>query len=337
MTATEFDHAAELTELRRVNRQLQRDLLTAKAKTADLVEAVRDGARDAALIVGPPPPIKPVGKAAKKGKPEVAVVHASDWQWGKRTVSFDSAVAHHRVDLLATKVERLTTIQRADHPVIACHLLLGGDMVEGVQIFPGQAWEVDSTLYEQLFSCARGVEHLIRRLCAVFPSVEVWCEPGNHGRLGRKGDYPGQDNADNLLYAIVGERFAGDKRVRWHPPSGNFYQSPEVGSWRPLLVHGDEIKSFGGNTPAFGILRKCQAWASGVIPSFGDVFMGHFHTPMSLVMANGNLIRVNGTLESDNAYAKEFVAATGRPCQRLVFVEPGKGRVTADYLVYLDE
>jgi DNA repair exonuclease SbcCD nuclease subunit len=69
-------------------------------------------------------------------------------------------------------------------------------------------------------------------------------------------------------------------------------------------VHGDEIKSFGGNTPAFGILRKCNQWSTGVIPEpFSDVYMGHFHTPMTLTMANGGQIYVTGSPESENVYA----------------------------------
>jgi hypothetical protein len=203
-----------------------------------------------------------------------------------------------------------------------------------VAIFPGQAWEVDSTLYDQLFTAARIVEQLVVDLLAVFERVDVVCEYGNHGRLGRKGDFPGQDNIDLFMYRMVAERLT-DQRVSWQF-STDWRQLFQIGEYKALLVHGDEIKSFGGNTPAFGILRKATAWASGVVPEFADVYLGHFHTPMTLTMPNGGQIYVTGSPESDNPYAAEFVAARGRPSQRLHFIDPAAGRVSASYLVWLD-
>lgn len=322
-------------ELRRTTQRLARQLAIAKHRSDEMVQAVYQAARDAAVIMGNPPPVPVPKKDRRKATPEVAIVHASDFQVGKKTVSFDTEVAAHRVELLGRKVVKLTEIQRADHPVRECHVFLGGDMVEGVTVFPGQAYEVDSTLFAQIFATVSMIEQMIRYLLSHFDVVHVDCEPGNHGRLGRKGDFPAEDNADAIVYRILYDRVAHEKRVDFTLPK-SWFQLPVVGNYRPLLVHGDEIKSFGGNTPAFGILRKCNAWASGVIPGFKDVFMGHYHCPMSLVMANGNFIKMNGTLESDSEYAKEFVAATGRPCQRLVFVEPERGFVTSDHVVWLD-
>ena len=63
--------------------------------------------------------------------------------------------------------------------------------------------------------------------------------------------------------------------------------------------------------------------------------MGHFHTPMTLTMANGGRVFVTGSPESHNEYAREFIAATSSPSQRLHFVDPVKGRVTAEYNVWL--
>jgi hypothetical protein len=57
---------------------------------------------------------------------------------------------------------------------------------------------------------------------------------------------------------------------------------------------------------------------------------------MQLPMANGGRVFVTPSLVSDSAYAKEFVAATSLPAQRLHFVDPKRGRVTAEYLLWLD-
>ena len=324
----------ELAELRAANMTLQRQLVQAKARTAALIEAVENAARSAAVTVGRPK-VPTVKKDKRRKDAEVALVHLTDWQCGKQTETFDSTVLAERMTRMSEKVARITDMQRADHPVQHCTVMLGGDMVEGVGIFPGQAHEVDASLYGQMFTAARILEQSITDLSAVFETVHVVTEYGNHGRLGRRGDHPAHDNADLLLYRIVQERTESDA-VTWQV-STHWHQIVEIGAYRALLAHGDEIKSFGGNTPAFGILRKANSWASGVVDDFHDVYLGHFHTPMTLTMANGRQVYVSGSPESDNQYAAEFVAAKGHPSQRLHFVDPEAGRVTASYLVWLDQ
>jgi hypothetical protein len=179
------------------------------------------------------------------------------------------------------------------------------------------------------------MEKMVRSFSSTFEKVSIVCEFGNHGRLGRKGELPSGDNIDAMAYRICQDRTRDLKNVTWQM-SGDWYQIVTIGNYKALLVHGDEIKSFGGNTPAFGILRKANAWATGVVEDFQDVYMGHWHTPMALTMANGGRVFVTGSPESGNEYAREFVAAIGRPSQRIHFVDPEKGRVTAEYVIWLD-
>lgn len=323
----------ELEDLRSTAARLARQLATEKARTDALVAAVYRAAKDARIVVGPVK-TKPAKDARKKGE-EVAVLHATDWQAGKRTDTFDLDVLQERIALLAHKTLRITEVQRADHPVKRCVLMPGGDMVEGINIFPGQAYELDATLYEQLFRAANILEGLVRSLLQGFDLVEVWDMFGNHGRIGRKGESPRMDNVDRILYAIVAERFRGEPRVEWHH-SETWHQHVPIGNYTALLIHGDQVKSFGGNLPAYGILRKVNAWAAGVLPPFSGVWIGHFHTPQILNAADGRKVYMTGSPESGNEFAREFVAATGPPSQTLAFVDPEAGRVTAYYDLELD-
>jgi hypothetical protein len=306
----------------------------AKRKTEDLVEAVYQAARDAQLAA-PRIILKPPAKDTRKAKSEVALVHLTDWQAGKKTVSYGMETLAERIRKMIDKVMTLTDIQRAHHPVRECVVLLGGDMVEGIGIFPGQAYEVEAHLFEQLFTVVSVIQEAIARLALYFDKVHVVCEFGNHGRLGRKGDMPGGDNIDRFAYRIASERLSEMKNVTWQQ-SGDWHQIFTIGNYKAMLVHGDEINSYGGNVPAFGILRKCNAWATGVVDDFQDVYMGHFHTPMTLTMANGGRVFVSGSPESHNEYARVFVAAVGKPSQRLHYIDPEKGRVTAEYTIWLD-
>ena len=328
----EARYEQEIMDLKRALENAQRAAARAKKKSEDLVEAVYKAAKDAALVQ-PRITIKPPAKASGKGKAEVALVHLTDWQAGKVSVSYNLGVLRKRIDQMIDKVISLTAIQRAHHPVHDCVLVLGGDMVEGLTVFPGQQYEVEAHLFEQMFTVANVIESVVHRLAGHFKTLKVVCEYGNHGRIGRKGDMPSADNVDRMAYQIASDRCGHLKNVTWQQ-SADWYQLVVIGNYKLLVVHGDEIPSFGGQTPSYSILRKCNAWATFM--DFDDAIMGHFHTPINLTMANGGRIWVTGSPESDNQYAKSFVAAVGKPSQRLMFVDPVKGRVTCEYVCWLD-
>jgi len=324
----------EIAELRRALNNSMRAEAKARARSEELVAAVYTAARDAAMAYGKPSAVRAAKRDRRQGRGEVALVHTTDWQLGKRSEGYSPDVCSARIMDFADKVGELTAIQRAARPVRDVTVMLGGDMIEGVTIFPSQAFEVSATLFDQVFMCARLIEDFVRRLLTEFETVTVFEEYGNHGRIGRRGELPAGDNLDRMAYRIAAERFADDARVTWHP-STSWYSMVTVGNYRALLVHGDEVKSFGGNVPAFGIMRKVNAWATGVVEPFTDAYLGHYHQVMTLSMANGGRVFVTGSPESHNEYAREFVAATGQPSQRLHFVDPEKGRVTSEHVVWL--
>ena len=332
--AREVELEERIANLEQTAQRLQRQLAAAKHKTEDLVDAVERAAREASLIAGKAKAV-PAPKQAGKGHAHVALLHLTDWQLGKHSESYDSSVCAGRVEKAVEKTIRLTSIQRAAYPVDEIVVMLGGDMVEGITVFPGQAFEVDSTAFSQVFAASRVIEETLLALLASFKRVRVYEVAGNHGRIGRRGENPRGDNWDRVLYRIARERLEAQPRLEWHQPTG-WYEIAEIGKYRALLVHGDQVKSFGGNVPAFGISRKAIAWSSGVTESFDDMYMGHFHQVMQLTMANGGRVFVTPSTESGSEYAREFVGARGRPGQRLHFVDPKAGRVTAEYVIWLD-
>ena len=329
----ETEHRA--ADLEKTLRRLQRQLADAKAKSADLVAAVESAAHDAALIAGPAKsvPFPPKRKQGGSKHAETALLHLTDWQLGKHTSSYDSDVCRERVHRVVQKTIRLTEIQRAAHPVDEIIVMLGGDMIENIQTFPGQPFEVDSTLFGMVFEAANLIEEVLLALLADFKTVRVYEVAGNHGRIGKKSDGV-PDNWDRILCRIVRDRLSQDRLV-WHEPS-SWYEIVEAGAYRAMLVHGDQIKSFGGNTPAFGIIRKSTAWSSGVTEAFDDVYLGHYHHVSQFQLPNGGRVFMTGSTESGSEYAREFVAAKGRPSQRLHFIDPDAGRVTAEYIIWLD-
>ncbi len=334
--AQQHDALEENEALRKALRDTNRKLATAKAKTVELVDAVFRGAESAALAVGRTA-IPAPARDRRKPRGETALLHLTDWQGGKATPSYGLDVMDARVDRFMHQALKITEIQRAHHPVRDAVLLFGGDLLEGVSIFPGQVWQVDSTLFEQVFRVASKVEDVVRFALTHYERVHVVFEPGNHGRIGGKHDgIPHGDNFDRMIGEIVRLRLEAEKRLTWESRD-SWSQQVVVGNYRAMLIHGDEVRGFGGNTPAYALVRKGNAWASGAAKfEFRDIYVGHYHQPMQLTLANGGQLYMTGSTESDNAYAAEFVAATSVPSQRLHFIDPEKGRVTAQYVVWLD-
>jgi hypothetical protein len=330
-----FDAIEENKELRSTLQRTQRALAKASSKRAEIEDAVLTACRDAYLAIGKPTPIKAPAKDKRKGGEEVALWHVTDLQTGKKTASYDMATMHRRIREFAEKAVKITEIMRAEHPVRSCTILFGGDMVENTTTFPGQVWEVEATTFVQCIEVANAMEALVRHALENYERVDVIAEPGNHGRIGKPSDgVPKGDNWDRIAYQIVAERFAGEKRLTWKSED-HWHQRFEIGNYKGVLVHGDEFKGFGGQTPLFGIIRKVNAWKSGVIPYFDSCYVGHFHNHNEISLAAGGSIYMTGSTESDNEFAREFVAASAVPSQRLHFVDPKRGRVTAIYKIEL--
>lgn len=334
----EYSAEQRIAELEDASRRLQRQLAKAKAKSADLVAAVYEAAHDAALVMGVPSPVAAPKKDKRKGG-ETALLHMTDTHVGAVTPSFNTEIAGNRIRETVAKTIALSEIQRADHPVEECVLMLGGDHIEQTGQFPNQAWAVDGSTFKQIFDAAGLVQEAILTLLANFQKVRVYSVPGNHGRVGRgKGrqslDYESATNWDSILYQIVRDQLQDQNRLEWSY-SGEWYQIVEIGEYRALLHHGDTIRGFGGNIPAYGILRKHLSWSAGVMPEFRDAYLGHFHIPMTLPLTNGEgRVFVTPSLVSDSAYAKEWVGSTSIPAQRLHFIHHKRG-VTGEFLLWL--
>lgn len=328
---------AELEELRKALRAAHEANTRYRLKSDELKLALATAAKDAILAQGPLKPIPAPKKRAGKGKPEVALLHCTDWQASKVTATYNTQVLAERVGLLQGKVASLVEIQRADHPVDECVLMFGGDLIEGLFNYPAQLWQIDASLFDQWASTAKLAADLVRFLLSIFERVTVVAEWGNHGRLGSKrAEVPKSDNVDRMVYEHARMMLRDEPRLTWEDCPDDV-QQVEIGNYRALLIHGDEIGRNGFASP-MTIVRHADRWASGAWPwPFRDVYLGHFHTHNAWAMANGEgTVYQTGSTESDNRYARDGMAASAVPSQRLHFVDPDAGRVTAEYKVHLD-
>lgn len=346
--ADELDSQQAFVAAKRELRDTMRKLERERAKHVDIEHAVRNAAITAFSTFDIPPVPKPAPDLRRKRTPEICVAGAADWQGGKLTPGYDSDVLIERIDRYADKVIEMTEIQRAHHPVREAHLWMLGDIVEGEDIFPGQAHLLDASLFDQIFGAPfTAARNLIDKMLANFDTLKVVCVVGNHGRIGRRGVFHPNSNADRMLYQLLAEWYAAQKqtRVTFDIPKADagdrgWYAVDVIGDYRTLLVHGDQFR--GGNSfaglPYFSFAKKALNWRDmaqlGELPAFDDIACGHWHVDATVPVGTTTL-RVWGSPESYNVWSIEVLARTSRPSQHLMYVHPKQG-VTGEYRVWLD-
>lgn len=332
---SDIEKDAQIAELRNALALTQKRLARAQHKVEDLVAATVEASREAMLALGPLPKVTP-----PKGKPasrEVMLVDTGDWQFSKVTPSYNSAVAEERVARFIDEAILLGRARGVGDVILVC----GGDMVEGLFNFPTQPYEIDALLFEQYTRVGRLLVKITKALLAEFHTVTVVPEWGNHGRIGSKRDaVVRSDNVDRMSYELARQLLEDEPRLTWQECPEDI-QRLEVGNYRALVIHGDEIGRNGFASPAT-IVQHVNRWRSGAyrvggVPwEFTDVYMHHYHTHAEWPLANGEgSVYQTGSTESENRYAGISLAASAIPSQRVHFIDPVVGRVVAQHKVWL--
>ena len=343
LDAMEKDSDPRIIELTKALNTSQREYSKLKKSREDFTNAVVQASHDAMLSMGKVPPIPTPPKDPRSKRGEVALLHSTDWQLGKQTLTYNTQECERLVKQSVDKVIKIANIQRADHPVKECVVMFGGDIVENSTIFPSQVYEIDSDVMAQFVAASRIMIDIVRTLLANFDKVTVVCEPGNHGRIGKLGELPKDVNWDKLVYMFAGQALKGEKRLTWQMSKEDI-QRVEIGNYKALLIHGDEIRWGTAST----IVRFADRWKSGAYKffdevdkitkgfDFRDLYIGHFHQHQSWNMANGEgSVFMSAAVESGNRYARDLLASNGEPSQRLHFVDPERGRVTSEHRLWL--
>ncbi len=328
---------AERDELRAALINVQKQLKRAKTRNDALTDATIRSCHEAVLSHWPATTIAAPSRDRRKPRGEAALWVLSDWQGSKLTTSYNSDVMRERVLRFVDKATKITDIQRADHPVRDAVVAFGGDMVEGLFNFPTQPYEIDSTLFEQYVTVSRLITDVVSAALTIYDRVTVVPEWGNHGRIGSKRDaVPRSDNIDRMCYELAKQLLASEKRLTWQDCPEDI-QRIEIGNYRALLIHGDEVGRNGFASPA-ALVQWANRQRSGAYPwEFRDLYLGHYHTHAEWSMANGmGAVYQTGSTESDNRYAGVHMAASAIPSQRLHFIDPDRGRVAATYKIWLE-
>ncbi len=337
--AADFRIAAleEIRVLKKENQRLSRDTERLRIVREEFLDAVK-----ATVIALPPPDMERLPNPSKTADEETALLHVSDAQIGAFVdPSLVGNLSEYSYPIFVRRlrhmVERTVAILRHQRTprrkIDDLVVLLGGDMVEGEAIFPGQAFQIDTPLFTQALSGGRYVAQAIRDLAAQVKRVKVVCVRGNHGRSGKKGDHHVVSNWDDVMYHFIAEWLRDCKNVEvWVSLSPfcllNIYE------WNFLASHGDEFKGW-SSIPAYGMRRAFLGYVSMTRMRIDAWFTAHHHQPTSLTVGWGRAY-MNGSFPGGSELSITRMQDSGPPTQKLYFIHRRR-KVTSEWPIELDD
>ena len=261
--------------------------------------------------------------------PEDVILHISDCQIGSWVSpeytgglgNYDYPVFCNRVDRYVHNVRKI--LRYHPNKIETCHIVLGGDIVDGGTIFLGHQRQIDTLVVKQVVYAYEHLSRIIADMAGMFDEVVVSCIPGNHGRIGKKGEMSPTDNMDWLAYYFLQERCASIENVRFNIPD-TWWMVLKVRGWKWLISHGDDFKAWSG-IPFYGALRyknKMRELLSDTFckngeefPDFDAILVGHHHE-----LASFSNIFMNGNWVGGSEFSLKTLQAGGMPYQQMIGV-----------------
>ena len=253
------------------------------------------------------------------------VLLLSDNHFGKQTAVFDLQVARSRVCSIPEKL-RERALPELDEIVV----LLAGDLVEGEDIYPTQASEIECSVLDQVQAATRALWDMLLNLTDVFPDCLIRVEtcPGNHGRISKTANP--KSNWDNVVYRQLGLLHSmavkyNDKieeRISIDVNCNPFRHVHIKDKWG--LIYHQGVKHTG--TPA--MQNKLNGWAEGMPHDF--IAHGHWHK-WEIGTQHGRAIIKNGSLSGPDSLSLSM-GVYDPPRQAYFFITPNKGLWGFSYL-----
>lgn len=258
----------------------------------------------------------------------ISDVHVGSWVSPEAT----GGLGNYSYEVFVRRLDRLikavfSILSYMPHRVPRIHVVFAGDIVDGGRIFKGHARQTDLIVAQQVTRAYERFAYLIAVLAGI-EGVEVVVStvPGNHGRIGDKGELSPTDNFDWLVGWFLQERFdlLGVKNVRFNLPE-TWWMLLKVRQTAFHVSHGDAFRSWIG-IPFYGALRYKQKLrellretfaksGEGEPPDFDALLCGHHH---ELAWFGG--VFMNGTFVGGSEYSLKDLQVGGPPYQLMLGV-----------------
>lgn len=294
-------------ERRFINRRRARSVSLGHARETLFVRMFEEAARR--QLTGK---ITPKGYARKRGSKTTARItnlFLSDLHVGATLDARELAEGFGWTE--AARRLAYVTLQAAEYKTQyrdrqALNVLLNGDVIEGLL---GHDQADGAPLTEQCIAFLQYMGALLAHLAAAYPSVTVWCEPGNHGRnkLRHEGRATNQkwDSTETILYVALKMMAARLENVAFQIPRSPAAVVPLFDK-AMLLTHGDTHLKLGDPDTKAKTYEVELNKINGTL-RYGRhidlLAVGHFHKGRLLALKRADVL-VNGALVPPNGYAE---------------------------------
>lgn len=311
-----------------VVKELERKLAAAERKAASYAnrtDAFVSNLEDILLEVEFPK-LKPYKYSKKKKIQRVVNLLQSDLHYGSDLkvdevpIPYGTVEERRRTAALAREVIEYKPHYRDETKAI---IHLAGDIIQGrlhdLADAAPVAEQVTRAIYLQGALIARVAEH--------YPEVEVYCTPGNHGRIkDRHRDRAVAqkwDSFENIIYEALRIKFLDVKNIKFHIPKTPFYEYSLFGM-RGFITHGDTVLNPGYPGKAINV-AKLENQVMKLKEARGNyqlVGVGHVHVPSVIQLPSTTLV-TNGCLIPPDAYAVSIGFHNNVTAQQLWETVPG--------------
>lgn len=331
-------------EVERLKAQREKQELARTKKVLAVAEII---AEKFAMAVAALPPITPpkAQPVVHTGEAEDIVCLISDMQGGELIDAeemgglneYTFAKLERETWTYLEKLRRIIAERRgAGKQVRRLHVWLLGDIVDGETIYDGQQWHIEQNVFDQSVTLYEMLAQWIVALLELGVEVVIETIPGNHGRVGKKGQTAHRVNFDNFLYQYLSIRFRGIRGITFNGPHKSWYKVVDILGWKFHLSHGDDVKGWGG-IPFYGFARAYTndfMLQALIKESFQYWVCGDKHVQFSIDMGPGEII-VNGNWVGTSYFSAKALHKGGRPSQTVFGVTEREG-VTWRQPIYLD-
>ena len=243
-------------------------------------------------------------------------------------------ILEKQFDMLYRGLEEIVIRHKMVAPIKNLHIHMLGDIVEGWDIFKGQANNIDRDIADQILSVVDLLSVFIDRTRSLFERIHVVGVPGNHGRIGKRGENLHYVNYDYIVYKFVEKTLRDYPEISWQITK-SWWQVDSIYSYNFLMFHGDDIKAWQG-IPYYGIDRAAKNYRELLEllnVKYDYMEIGHFHMPSEIPGVTVEKF-INGCWPGGSIYAMKGLGVASTPVQKLFAVHPNKG-VTYRYPIRL--
>lgn len=330
-------------------RELRR-LLSAENQRQESLSLIKD-----LVVMAEPPKLTRGPKPPARAPRHTSALLTGDWQAGQFTklgatggvFEQTTAILKRQVRQMWSVTETLHRLQSTAKHIEELVLFDLGDMVEGDQMRPSQAAEVDAPVTRQAIDVFDLQAWLLNQALALYPKVRFLKVPGNHDRTSHKAGNAGLgelgyiDSYSWLLGEMVRRMFERsiDSGRLVVENNESFYGTTNIAGLRCVYEHGSSFKtstgSYGG-VPFYPIANAARGYKE-MLDGADVVIFAHHHKAMVLPMNGGwGWLIVNGAMPPSSSWVQSSFKGYGRPQQWMIDFHHDKG-ITSWSPIYLEQ